>query len=78
MEILRGPAAENLKKLGPDTPPFDLVFIDADKPGNLAYFLEAKRLSRKGAVIVSRSSFLSFFVFLFCLFVCLFVWRDEG
>ena len=33
--------------------PFDLVFIDADKPNNLAYYLEAKRLTKKGAVIVS-------------------------
>lgn len=51
MEIILGPAAESLKKLEAN-PPFDLAFIDADKPGNLAYYLEAKRLSRKGAVLV--------------------------
>ncbi|KAJ7300909.1 hypothetical protein DFH08DRAFT_979212 [Mycena albidolilacea] len=34
----------------PNTP-FDLIFIDADKPGNLNY-TEAKRLVRKGGVIV--------------------------
>ena len=50
--MLKGLAIENLKTLQPETP-FDLVFIDADKPSNLAYFLEAKRLTRKGAVIVS-------------------------
>lgn len=52
MEIILGPATESLKKLEAD-PPFDLTFIDADKTGNLDYYLEAKRLSRKGAVIVS-------------------------
>lgn len=51
VEIKVGPAAETIKTLE-STPPFDLVFIDADKPGNLTYFLEAKRLTRKGAVIV--------------------------
>jgi len=32
--------------------PFDLVFIDADKPGNPDYFQWALRLSRRGSVIV--------------------------
>jgi len=31
---------------------FDLVFIDADKQSNLEYFIEAKRLTRKGGIIV--------------------------
>ncbi|KAJ3968575.1 O-methyltransferase-domain-containing protein [Lentinula raphanica] len=31
---------------------FDLIFIDADKPSNLKYFIEAKRLIRKGGVII--------------------------
>ena len=31
---------------------FDLVFIDADKPSNKAYFEHAKKLVRKGGVIV--------------------------
>ncbi|KAF7367167.1 tRNA threonylcarbamoyladenosine dehydratase [Mycena sanguinolenta] len=35
----------------PDTP-FDLIFIDADKPSNVNYFTEAKRLVRKGGVII--------------------------
>lgn len=33
-------------------PPFDLVFIDADKPSNTAYLEAALRLTRPGAVIV--------------------------
>lgn len=37
--------------MNPD-PPFDLVFIDADKASNLQYFKEGKRLVRKGGVIV--------------------------
>ncbi|MCU1685080.1 MAG: O-methyltransferase family protein [Amycolatopsis sp.] len=32
--------------------PFDLVFIDADKPSNAAYFEWALRLTKPGAVIV--------------------------
>ncbi len=46
-----GPAAESLKKLSSE-PKWDLVFIDADKPSNLTYLLEAERLVRKGGVIV--------------------------
>ena len=52
MEVILGPAIESIKKLEPN-PPFDLVFIDADKTGNLDYYQEAKNLTRKGAVIVS-------------------------
>ena len=52
VNIKLGPAAETLKTLSSDVP-FDFVFIDADKPNNLTYYLEAKRLTRKGAVIVS-------------------------
>jgi len=33
-------------------PPFDLVFIDADKPGNPEYFRRALQLSRPGTMIV--------------------------
>jgi predicted O-methyltransferase YrrM len=33
-------------------PPFDFVFIDADKPNNAAYFDWALRLSRTGSIIV--------------------------
>jgi predicted O-methyltransferase YrrM len=47
-----GRAIDELVKLEP-SPPFDLVFIDADKPSNLDYFKQAKRLTRPGGVIVS-------------------------
>ena len=49
--IVIGPAAESLTKFSPEEP-FDLVFIDADKASNSIYFSEAKRLLRKGGVIV--------------------------
>ncbi|TFY78509.1 hypothetical protein EWM64_g5499 [Hericium alpestre] len=49
--IKLGPAAETLSKEQPDEP-YDLVFIDADKPNNLTYFIEAKRLVKKGGVII--------------------------
>ena len=51
--MIVGSAADTLKTLRPEEP-FDLAFIDADKPSNLTYFLQAKRLVRKGGVIVSR------------------------
>lgn len=51
VEVLVGKAAETLVGLSPD-PPFDLVFIDADKVSILQYFKEAKRLVRTGGVIV--------------------------
>ena len=52
--VMIGPAAESLLKLSPEEP-FDLVFIDADKASNSTYFSEAKRLVRKGGVIVGLS-----------------------
>ena len=51
--VKEGPAADSLKAMNPDQP-FDLAFIDADKPSILTYFLEAKRLVRKGGVVVSK------------------------
>ena len=33
--------------------PFDLVFLDADKPNNPAYFEWALKLTRKGSLIVA-------------------------
>ncbi|KZT11378.1 O-methyltransferase family 3 protein [Laetiporus sulphureus 93-53] len=51
VKLLLGPAAETLKTMQPDQP-FDFIFIDADKPGNLTYLLEAKRLIKKGGVII--------------------------
>ena len=48
-EVMVGPAASSLAGLDG---PFDLVFIDADKPGNVVYLTEALRLSRPGTLIV--------------------------
>jgi predicted O-methyltransferase YrrM len=48
-----GAAAETLPKLAEaGAVPFDLVFIDADKPNNVTYLDWAVRLSRPGTVIV--------------------------
>lgn len=48
-----GAAAETLPRLAEaGAGPFDLVFIDADKPSNVTYLEWAVRLSRPGAVIV--------------------------
>lgn len=49
VDVLVGPAAETLAGL---EGPFDLVFVDADKPGNVTYLREALRLSRPGTLIV--------------------------
>lgn len=37
--------------IGPDGS-FDFIFIDADKESGLDYYLHAKRLTRKGGVII--------------------------
>lgn len=50
IDLRIGPAAQTLKLLDG---PFDLVFIDADKPNNPLYLREALRLARPGAVIVA-------------------------
>jgi predicted O-methyltransferase YrrM len=48
-----GPAADTLASLAAEgAGPFDLVFIDADKPGNPEYFAWAMRLARPGSLIV--------------------------
>lgn len=48
-----GPAIETLPKLEREgAGPFDLVFIDADKPSNPQYVQWAVRLARPGALIV--------------------------
>ncbi|KAH9842798.1 S-adenosyl-L-methionine-dependent methyltransferase [Rhodofomes roseus] len=51
VKVIQGAAADSLVQM-PGDRPFDLVFIDADKPSNLTYYLEAKRLTRKGSVII--------------------------
>ena len=51
--LRRGPALETLPRLASERAgPFDLVFIDADKPSLPDYFTWCLRLSRPGTVIV--------------------------
>ncbi|MGC5626758.1 O-methyltransferase [Georgenia sp. Z1344] len=53
VDVLEGPAADSLEQLVADqVEPFDLVFIDADKPSNPLYLAEAMRLTRRGSVVV--------------------------
>lgn len=53
VEIRTGAAVETLPQLAAEgAGPFDLVFIDADKPSNPIYLDWAVRLSRPGTVIV--------------------------
>src|SRR4051812_10203908 len=53
VEVRVGRAQESLPALAAEGgAPFDLVFIDADKPSNVEYFEWALELSRPGAVIV--------------------------
>lgn len=53
IEIVVGPAAESAQQLvAAGVEPFDLVFIDADKPSNPIYLEAALRLTRPGAVVV--------------------------
>ena len=49
VEIVVGPALDTLPTLDG---PFDLVFVDADKPSNPAYLAHAVRLARPGTLIV--------------------------
>ncbi|MFF5341531.1 O-methyltransferase [Streptomyces althioticus] len=53
VEVRVGPALESLPKLADEhPPPFDLVFIDADKANNPHYVEWALRLTAAGSVIV--------------------------
>jgi predicted O-methyltransferase YrrM len=53
IQLHLGPALETLPKVeGEGGEPFDLVFIDADKPNNPNYFEWALKLTRAGSVIV--------------------------
>jgi predicted O-methyltransferase YrrM len=53
VDIRVGPAADTLAAMvAAAEGPFDLVFIDADKPGNPVYFDHAVALSRPGTVIM--------------------------
>lgn len=53
IEVRTGRAIEIMKDMVQDhEPPFDMIFIDADKPPYLEYFKMAVQLSRKGSIIV--------------------------
>jgi predicted O-methyltransferase YrrM len=53
VEIRVGKALESLPRIAEEgRPPFDLVFIDADKRENVEYFRWALRLTRLGGLIV--------------------------
>ena len=53
VEIRIGPAADSLAHLHQEgQAPFDMIFIDADKPNNPTYLEWALKLSRKGTVIL--------------------------
>ncbi|MBK1786514.1 O-methyltransferase [Prauserella cavernicola] len=51
IDLRVGRAVDTLPELR-DTAPFDLVFVDADKPSNPDYFRWALELTRPGSVIV--------------------------
>ncbi len=53
VEIRLGRALETLPRLAAEgRGPFDLVFIDADKPSNPDYFAWALKLTRRGSLII--------------------------
>jgi predicted O-methyltransferase YrrM len=52
VDLRVGPALESLPRLVAGAP-FDLIFIDADKPSNPDYLTWALRLSRRGSLIVA-------------------------
>ncbi len=53
IDVRLGPALEILPRLeSENAPPFDFVFIDADKQNNAAYLHWARRLGRPGTVVI--------------------------
>ena len=51
IELIEGPALSSLENFG-EVPPFDLTFIDADKPNNPGYLEWALHYSRPGTIII--------------------------
>lgn len=49
--VAEGPALQTLENLG-EHPPFDLIFIDADKPNNPNYLKWAMHYARPGTLII--------------------------
>ena len=53
VELRLGKASDSLAKIEAEKcGPFDLIFIDADKPSNPDYFQWALKLSRPGSLII--------------------------
>ena len=53
VEVIEGPAVESLARLHREAcGPFDMIFIDADKPGYPEYLAWSLKLSHPGTVIV--------------------------
>ena len=53
VELRLGPAADSLAALvAENAEPFDLIFIDADKPNNPVYLEWAMRLARPGTLVI--------------------------
>ena len=58
IKVVTAPAIETLKKLIADGDTFDLVFIDADKPGYVDYFnllIETNLLAKDGFICVDNT-----------------------
>ncbi len=54
VEIITGKALETLEKMiAGNTEPFDMIFIDADKPPYTEYFQQALKLSHPGTIIIA-------------------------
>jgi predicted O-methyltransferase YrrM len=54
VELRLGPALDTLPQLVAEGQgPFDMVFIDADKPNTTAYFEWALKLTRRGSLIIA-------------------------
>jgi predicted O-methyltransferase YrrM len=54
VELRLGPALETLPKLAAEgRGPFDLIFVDADKPSYPDYLTWALKLARRGSLIVA-------------------------
>jgi len=57
VELRLGPALETLPRLEADgLGPFDLIFIDADKPNNPEYLAWALKLSRRWSLIIADNT----------------------
>ncbi len=54
VQVRLGRAVDTLSQLATEGQhPFDLIFIDADKPSNPEYFAWALKLSRRGSLIIA-------------------------